>query len=736
MEACSHLKDETTLDEDEIDHTSNWGNEFSLRHTVEDWVFDGCKKKLSCFFDQILGLFLKDVSKNRCFRPLPVMNGNGQEVNLFKLYSLVRRIGGYDAVSRENFWGFVAEQCGFGFGEIAFLKLTYIKYLNEFDQWIRQHWRESRLEKVESGLIRRLELLSRELEMKFRKKSMKSCFLKNDDNGDMYPDKGHAELDLLPVKNVDNICSNAKERVITVDQNNCDMNKDGGEVLVDVGIASVSDYVESSKKLAVKNVDKNKVHNNTKLIVPSAKGKNCCVVFDREQSSIDGKNDTDYAASAKKIVQKVLNAVPEFSQRQFDDDKKCFTKDNAVVTSAKNLIERVINKMHYLPEEAEEPAKDIEEIHTWKRKRAPSCFSGMLDWVTNAAKYSDNPEIGKIPACSKWRDHSSNEFWVQVLLIREVLLNKKHFRSSSEESTPQKKLKMHPSMYDDDKPNHLSAEKTRCSKRILSLTKHDSCPCCHSCSATDNKAVSPQKGETETCQKERVPVRIELPATETASVISDEESTGREVSVGPLYQAEVPEWTGVICESDSKWLGTRMWPPEETKTIIESDGIGKGRRGRCGCKIPSSVQCIRFHTAENRYKLKLELGRLFHDWRFNRMGEEVSLSWTSKEEDKFKSLIGLHAATPNKFWNNAAKFFPSKTKAMLVSYYFNVFLIKRRSYQNRVTLNDIDSDDDEKEFGSVGGSLGHEAIHVPGSTPLLCTENKKKMTVASTCWEF
>lgn len=443
MEAWSHLKDETTLHEVEVDHTSNWGNEFSLRFTVEDWVFDGCKKKLSCLFDQILGVFLKDVSKSRCFRPLPVVNGNGQEVNLFKLYSIVRRIGGYDAVSRENLWGFVAEQCGFSFVDIAFLKLTYIKYLNEFDQW-----RESSLEKGEDGLVRRLELLSRELEIRFRsflcegldvrKKSVKSCCLKNDDKGDVYPVKGQTELDLLPVKNVDNMCSNAKQRVIRADQKNWKMNKDGGEVLVDVGIASVSDYVESSKKLAVKHVDKNKVYNNNKLTVPSAEGKNCCLDFDREQSIIDDKNDTDYAASAKKIVQKVLNAVPEFSQRQFDDDKKCFTKDKAVVTSAKNLIERVINKMNYFPEKVEGPAKDVvEEIHIWKRKRAPSCFSGMLDWVTNAAKYSDNPEIGKIPDCSKWRDHSSNEFWVQVLFIREVLMNKKHFSSNYEESTPQ-----------------------------------------------------------------------------------------------------------------------------------------------------------------------------------------------------------------------------------------------------------------------------------------------------------
>jgi hypothetical protein len=32
----------------------------------------------------------------------------------------------------------------------------------------------------------------------------------------------------------------------------------------------------------------------------------------------------------------------------------------------------------------------------------------------------------------------------------------------------------------------------------------------------------------------------------------------KHVSIGPRFQAEVPQWTGDIFESDSKWLGTQV----------------------------------------------------------------------------------------------------------------------------------------------------------------------------------
>lgn len=184
------------------------------------------------------------------------------------------------------------------------------------------------------------------------------------------------------------------------------------------------------------------------------------------------------------------------------------------------------------------------------------------------------------------------------------------------------------------------------------------------------------------------------------------------VPVGILFQVDVPEWTGVVSESDSKWLGTRVWPSGsvEHKSITEKEPIGKGRQYSCSCQMPGSTECVRFHIAEERLNLKLELGAAFYIWKFDKMGEEVRLSWKEKEEKKFKAIVKLNPPSLDKsFWDEIYKFFRNRSREELVSYYFNVFILQRRSYQNRVTPNDINSDDDdETETGIRTKSFEHD----------------------------
>ncbi|KAG2330462.1 hypothetical protein Bca4012_019948 [Brassica carinata] len=58
-----------------------------------------------------------------------------------------------------------------------------------------------------------------------------------------------------------------------------------------------------------------------------------------------------------------------------------------------------------------------------------------------------------------------------------------------------------------------------------------------------------------------------------------------------------------------------------------------------------SVEYTIFHIAEKRMELNCDLGDVFFHWRFNQMGEEVSLRWTEldvQETDDFGSseLLG------------------------------------------------------------------------------------------------
>ncbi|XVF13096.1 hypothetical protein REPUB_Repub08aG0178500 [Reevesia pubescens] len=383
------------------------------------------------------------------------------------------------------------------------------------------------------------------------------------------------------------------------------------------------------------------------------------------------------------------------------------------------------------------PPDARKEFSTRKRKR--ESLSGMLNWVIQVAKCSKDPSVGAILEPSKWKDLGGNEFWIQAIRAREALSQKRDYHSVTQPSLFQNNQKMHPSMYEDDFLSHPFTERLRCNERSPTSKSH-SCSCCSSGSALENNLMCLHKTKSECDPKGQSPVAIDLSSLDMGMTAepSGDDSFRRQVFVGPLYQAEVPEWSGMVSDTDSKWLGTREWSLKggENDSLAITEPIGRGRPNSCGCQIPRSVECIRLHIAEKRMKLKLELGSVFYRWRFNVMGEEVSLRWTAEEEKRFKYMVQLEPPSLNAFWPEAFKFFPRKTRQDLVSYYFNVFLIRRRSYQNRVTPKSIDSDDDESpksidsaddesQFGCISDSFGSDALKVHGSNMLTCSQNNQ-----------
>lgn len=77
------------------------------------------------------------------------------------------------------------------------------------------------------------------------------------------------------------------------------------------------------------------------------------------------------------------------------------------------------------------------------------------------------------------------------------------------------------------------------------------------------------------------------------------------------------------------------------------------------------------------------------------------------------------------FGDTEVRSFPRKTREDLVAYYYNVFLVQKRSYQNRVTPIMIDSDDDETEFGMIGDRFGDNVVNASGSNFPPCVQNKQ-----------
>ncbi|XP_077223322.1 uncharacterized protein LOC143856926 isoform X2 [Tasmannia lanceolata] len=178
------------------------------------------------------------------------------------------------------------------------------------------------------------------------------------------------------------------------------------------------------------------------------------------------------------------------------------------------------------------------------------------------------------------------------------------------------------------------------------------------------------------------------------------------VSVGPDHQADVPLWgldgTNNSCSScmvdgdnGEKFMGTCIIPMPDADS---SDGgkVGHGRTD-CSCLDEDSVRCVRQHVIEAREKLRLLFGKeRFMELGFCDMGEDVAGKWSEEEEQVFHEVVFSNPVSLGlNFWEHLSLVFPSKTKKDLFSYYFNVFMLRKRAEQNRSDPMNVDSDNDE-----------------------------------------
>ncbi|KAL6494009.1 hypothetical protein OROGR_031918 [Orobanche gracilis] len=343
------------------------------------------------------------------------------------------------------------------------------------------------------------------------------------------------------------------------------------------------------------------------------------------------------------------------------------------------------------------------------RKRKRKCYSGMLKWISMVAKDPCDCAIDPLPERHKWNCYGTEMEWKKILLAREAMLLKKNVDGSSQQFVWQKKQKMHPSMYDD---NQSGSERLRCSKRLIFAK--DSSQKTHEVLLSESSSSGFQNDEDITDK-----------ASDSPNFCGNQRRQKR-IPIGPSFQADLPEFCKEDYKIDSRWLGTKIWPLEKgepKKSLIERDPIGKGKRETCGCQFPSSLECVTFHVSEKKVKLKLELGSAYGKWKFDGMGEIVAHSWNNEDEKKFQGIVDSNRLSSEKyFWNELFKHFPEKGREALVSYYFNVFLLRRRGCQNRNCNSNIDSDDEESEFGPVGNRFGQIGAKSPGS--IFCSPKK------------
>uniref|UniRef100_A0A1D1YW46 AT-rich interactive domain-containing protein 2 n=1 Tax=Anthurium amnicola TaxID=1678845 RepID=A0A1D1YW46_9ARAE len=197
----------------------------------------------------------------------------------------------------------------------------------------------------------------------------------------------------------------------------------------------------------------------------------------------------------------------------------------------------------------------------------------------------------------------------------------------------------------------------------------------------------------------------------------------KRVAVGPGHQADVPEWSPphvkrlskemdssvyfdhVTDEDDNeRFMGTCILPMPDFASVNLEEAQIASRSSDCLCLDLGSIGCVKQHIMEVREKLRKTLGESkFTELGFCDMGESIAQKWTEEEELAFHEVVSSNPASMGKnFWDHLPRCFPSKSNKDVVSYYFNVYILRKRAEQNRSYVLDIDSDNDECEESDHG----------------------------------
>ncbi|KAJ4841433.1 hypothetical protein Tsubulata_009073 [Turnera subulata] len=185
------------------------------------------------------------------------------------------------------------------------------------------------------------------------------------------------------------------------------------------------------------------------------------------------------------------------------------------------------------------------------------------------------------------------------------------------------------------------------------------------------------------------------------------------VPIGSNHQAHIPEFVAhhsstssfsgaeassekdvaVGDQDDKRLMGTCVIPMPDLE-LADEVGIANAD---CSCLDEGSIRCVQQHIMEAREKLKRSIGQeRFAELGFCDMGEQVAANWSEEDEELFREVVFSNPVSLGRnFWDHLSVVFPSRSKRDLVSYYFNVFMLRRRAEQNRCEQMKVDSDNDE-----------------------------------------
>ncbi|KAK8288989.1 hypothetical protein V6Z12_D07G161000 [Gossypium hirsutum] len=658
--------------------------------------------KLRFGFNKFLGLFLKEICAQGCVCSLPPMAEGGQPVDWLKLFLVVREKGGYNAVSESGLWDSVATESGLGLNVASLVKLVYIKYLVSLERWLERIVQREDL-KSESHYTGNLVEMGIELKRFLSEFSQVEESVVAGSGGGEKIVNGEQSMDIditkdfLDYNEVEKLRNDDDLKSVVVDS-------DGEKKFINVDeyVHTPSDLVKSAGNST--DVEKfcNEDEVKSAIMEDSVECKKC-THSDDDVVKLDSSDIKEKLSSNKR--KRDSSAIMEDSI----ECKKCTHNDDDVVKLDSSDIKEKLSSnkrkrdssaimedfveckkyTHSDDDVVKLGSSDIKGKFSSNKRKRDSMW-GMLNWVKEVAMDPCDLVVGSLPESSKWKSYGSEELWKQILLFRVAAFHRKDDHSSSDQSKMQKTQKMHPCMYDDNtKIGYNLRERLSCTKKLL-FGKTDA------------------KGQN---------------WSQSSGNHSDFNGTSDSVTPGSVfdYEADIQVPIGPQFQFEKK----------ENRFLIERDRIGKGRQDLCGCQVQGSLQCVKFHVAEKRSKLKLELGPAFKKLKFDKMGEDVASAWKEGEQKMFSNIVKSNPSSQQKcFWDEICKHFRNKSREELVCYYYNVFLLQRRAYQNRVTPSNIDSDD-EPESELVAKGIGQEAIKPYTSILISPKKSHKKARYSS-----
>jgi hypothetical protein len=298
------------------------------------------------------------------------MLGNGQFVDLLKLFLAVSEKGGYVVVSENGLWDLVAQEFGFGLNLAPTVKLVYIKYLDSLERWLERL--------LVDGIGLNAELSDRGVNV------------------------GGALMEL-----------GAEFKGLLSEMPENEFLELNSELNVNAEVESYESekFAEDEESL---HIDSTK--SGVDFVEVGESGDNVVKSFMMDGSfsneDVKGKDVDENLISDSRKSEKVENEdeVKSVVVVETDGDEEGNKGDNSEI-------------------EELDLATFEESVSSRKRKR--DSIYRMLNWVTEIAKDPCDPVVGSLPEWSKWKSYGNEECWKQVLVTRESLFLKRNADSTS-----------------------------------------------------------------------------------------------------------------------------------------------------------------------------------------------------------------------------------------------------------------------------------------------------------------